>query len=331
MYSRKEVINIRLMVTGGLGFIGSNFIKYWSINHPEDQIINVDKETYASNHQNIEPEIKRNNYEFVKADICDEKAMDEIAGRSDIIVNFAAESHVDNSIQNSRAFIESNYFGVNSLLQAARKHDLRFHQISTDEVYGTLQLDSGIPFDENSKYDPRNPYSASKAAADFLVRSYQNTYGLRTTISNCSNNFGPNQHREKLIPKTVLNALRDEKIPVYGHGNNIRDWIYVMDHCKAVDMILQKGKIGETYLVSSRNEVKNIDIIRKILEILEKNDSLIEYVADRPGHDLRYSINPGKIEEELGWKPDHTFDEALQETVMHYRENRDKYLNSGNF
>lgn len=316
---------MKIMVTGGLGFIGSNFINYMLRNHGEDFILNVDKETYASNHKNVDESLIRDNYAFVKADICEEDRMMDLSEDCDIIVNFAAESHVDNSISSARNFIQSNYFGVYSLLEAARKHDIRFHQISTDEVYGSLPLDSDDQFDENSKYNPRNPYSASKAAADFLIRSYHNTYGIKATISNCSNNFGPNQHPEKLIPKTILNVLSGKKVPVYGSGLNVRDWIYVEDHCKAVDLILQKGRIGETYLVSSQNEVKNIDLINRILGILGSDSSMLEYVNDRPGHDLRYSINPAKIERELGWKSEHPFKEALEMTVKHYKDNAKKY------
>lgn len=319
------VNKMRLMVTGGLGFIGSNFINYWLKTYPEDYIINVDNATYASDFQNIDKSLIEENYEYSMGDICDEKLMSEISSKCDVIVNFAAESHVDNSILNARNFVQTNYLGVFSLLEAARKHDLRFHQISTDEVYGSLPIDSLEQFNEESKYNPRNPYSASKAAADFLVRSYVNTYGLKATISNCSNNFGPNQHPEKLIPKTILNVLSGKKVPVYGSGLNVRDWIYVEDHCKAVDLILQKGRIGETYLVSSQNEVKNIDLINRILGILGSGPSMLEYVNDRPGHDLRYSINPAKIERELGWKSEHPFKEALEMTVKHYKDNAKKY------
>ncbi len=316
---------MKLLVTGGLGFIGSNFINYWLKNHPDDHIVNVDKETYASDFRNINKALIQDNYDYIRGDICDEDLMAKVSSNCDAIVNFAAESHVDNSIKNARDFIRSNYFGVYSLLQAARKNDLRFHQISTDEVYGSLSLDSSEQFDENSRYNPRNPYSASKAAADFLVRSYVNTYGLKGTISNCSNNFGPNQHPEKLIPKTILNILSHRKIPIYGTGKNVRDWIYVEDHCRAVDMILDRGKIGETYLVSSRKEMNNIEIVKKILSILGSDESGIEYVKDRPGHDLRYSINPRKIENELGWKPHYIFEESLELTVKHYVDNKVRY------
>lgn len=316
---------MRLLVTGGLGFIGSNFINYWLREHPKDEITNVDKETYASDFRNINQSLIQGNYEYIKGDVCNEDLMMEISSKCDMIVNFAAESHVDNSIENAHDFLQSNYIGVYSLLQAVRRYDLRFHQISTDEVYGTLPLGSSQQFDEDSKYDPRNPYSATKAAADFLVRSYINTYGIKATISNCSNNFGPNQHREKLIPKTILNSLSGKKIPVYGKGNNIRDWIYVEDHCRAVDLILRNGKIGETYLVSSRKEMRNIDLVKSILKVLGSDESSIEYVADRLGHDLRYSIDPSKIENTLGWKPQYSFEETLKKTVKHYIDNQSRY------
>ncbi|MGC8618782.1 MAG: dTDP-glucose 4,6-dehydratase, partial [Thermoplasmata archaeon] len=276
---------MNLMVTGGLGFIGSNFINYWMREHPEDSILNVDKVTYAANYSNIlNPENR--NYRFVKADIADGKAMEDLSRGMDAIVNFAAESHVDNSISSPRQFLLSNYMGVFSLLESARKNDIRFHQVSTDEVFGSLPLDSIEIFNENSPYNPRNPYSATKAAADFLIRSYVNTYGIKATISNCSNNYGPNQHPEKLIPKTVLNALSGRNIPIYGNGEQIRDWIHVEDHCRAIDLILKHGRIGETYLVSARNERRNIDVVKTILDMLGASTNLIEYVTDRPGHDV---------------------------------------------
>ena len=315
---------MNLLVTGGLGFIGSNFINYWLTNHTEDKIINVDKVTYAANYDNIS-EPGNENYRFVKADINDKDIMDALISNSDIIINFAAESHVDNSIASPKIFLESNYMGVYNLLEAVRKYDKRFHQVSTDEVYGSLPLDSKDKFNEKSCYNPRNPYSSTKAAADFLVRSYVNTYGIRATISNCSNNFGPNQHPEKLIPKTILNALSNKKIPIYGNGKQVRDWIYVEDHCKALDMIIENGRIGETYLISSENEKSNIDIVDMILKILGASDSLIEHVIDRPGHDKKYSLNPNKICKELGWSPRINFEDAIRSTIKYYQGNIDKY------
>ncbi len=313
-----------MIVTGGLGFIGSNFINYWMSQYPEDHIINIDKMTYASDPANIS-DSNNGNYQFVKADILDKERIGELVRDSDTIINFAAESHVDNSISSPEQFLQSNYMGVFNLLEYVRKYDLRFHQVSTDEVYGSLPLNSSDSFGEHSPYNPRNPYSATKAAADFLVRSYVNTYGIKATISNCSNNFGPNQHPEKLIPKTILNAIDGKKIPVYGNGLQIRDWIFVEDHCTALDLVLKKGKVGETYLVSSRGEKRNIDVVKEILRILNLSEKLIEYVEDRPGHDVRYSINPKKIEEKLGWKPKHNFSDALKFTVEHYVKNVGKY------
>jgi dTDP-glucose 4,6-dehydratase len=314
------------MVTGGLGFIGSNFINYWMREHPEDGILNVDKVTYAANYSNIlNPENR--NYRFVKADIAEGKAMEDLSHDMDVIVNFAAESHVDNSISSPRQFLLSNYMGVFSLLESARKNDIRFHQVSTDEVFGSLPLNSMEMFNENSPYNPRNPYSATKAAADFLIRSYVNTYGIKATISNCSNNYGPNQHPEKLIPKTILNALSGKNIPIYGTGEQIRDWIHVEDHCRAIDLILKNGRIGETYLVSARNERRNIEVVKTILDVLGSSTDLIENVTDRPGHDVRYAIDPGKIEDQLKWKPIYSFQDGLKDTVNHYQRFRKKYEN----
>ena len=315
---------MRLLVTGGLGFIGSNFINYWISNHPDDYIVNVDKVTYAANFDNISEPDNRN-YRFVKADINDKKVMEELVASSDTIINFAAESHVDNSIASPEEFLKSNYMGVFNILEQVRKYDKRFHQVSTDEVYGSLPLDSHDRFDENSCYNPRNPYSSTKAASDFLIRAYVNTYGTKATISNCSNNFGPNQHPEKLIPKTILNALSNRRIPIYGSGKQVRDWIFVEDHCRALDLILHKGGIGETYLVSSENEISNIEVVNMILGILDAPDGLVEYVNDRPGHDSRYALNPKKIRKELGWSPKNNFEDALKRTITHYQENVHKY------
>ena len=316
---------MRLLVTGGLGFIGSNFINYWLSNHPDDYIVNVDKVTYAANFDNISEPNSRN-YRFVKADINDKKVMEELVASSDTIINFAAESHVDNSISSPEEFLKSNYMGVFNILELVRKYDKRFHQVSTDEVYGSLPLDSHNCFDENSCYDPRNPYSSTKAAADHLIRAYVNTYGIKATISNCSNNFGPNQHPEKLIPKTILNALSNRRIPIYGSGKQVRDWIYVEDHCIALDLIIHNGRIGETYLVSSENEMSNIEVVNKILSMLGIRRDLVKHVADRPGHDERYALRPEKIRKDLGWSPRYSFDVALEKTVKHYKENIHRYM-----
>jgi dTDP-glucose 4,6-dehydratase len=315
---------MKLLVTGGLGFIGSNFINYWISNHPDDDVINVDKVTYAANFDNIsKPDYK--NYMFVKSDINDKNIMKDLISSSDIVINFAAESHVDNSIASPEGFLKSNYMGVFNILELVRKYDKRFHQVSTDEVYGSLSLHSPNRFDENSCYNPRNPYSSTKAAADLLIRSYFNTYGIKATISNCSNNFGPNQHPEKLIPKIILNAILNLKIPIYGNGSQVRDWIYVDDHCRALDLIIHKGRMGETYLISSESEMSNIDLANKILSILDRRGNLIEYVPDRLGHDKRYSLSPLKIQQELGWYSSINFEAALRKTIKHYQENLNKY------
>ena len=315
---------MKLLVTGGLGFIGSNFINYWSSTYPYDDVVNVDKVTYAANFDNIS-DANNENYRFVKADINDNKVMEELIASSDTIINFAAESHVDNSITSPDKFLKSNYMGVFNILELIRKYDKRFHQVSTDEVYGSLPLDSHDRFDKNSCYNPRNPYSSTKAAADFLIRAYVNTYGIKATISNSSNNFGPNQHPEKLIPKTILNALSNRKIPIYGSGKQVRDWIYVEDHCVALDLIIHNGRMGETYLVSSENEISNLDLVNKILSILDIRDNMIEHVTDRLGHDKRYSLSPEKIQKELGWRPSINFEAALRKTINHYQANIYKY------
>ena len=309
---------IKILVTGGAGFIGSNFIHYWLKKYKKDEIINLDKMTYAANPKNLEG-LPEDRHRLVVGDIADAELVNKLVKDVDAIVNFAAESHVDNSINNSEPFIHSNIVGVHVLLEAARKYEKRFHQISTDEVYGSLPLNSAKRFNEHTPYNPRNPYAATKAAADHLVLAYVNTYKLNATISNCSNNFGPRQHSEKLIPKAITNALQGRPIPIYGNGMQVRDWIYVEDHCSAIDLILKKGEIGEKYLVSAENELHNIDVVKSILKILNKPNSLIQYVADRPGHDVRYALEPKKIKE-LGWKPKYKFGEALENTVKWYKK-----------
>lgn len=310
---------MKLLVTGGAGFIGSNFIHYWLGRYKRDEVINLDKMTYAANPKNLEG-LPEDRHKLVVGDIADKELVDRIVKDVDIVVNFAAESHVDNSIKNSEPFIYSNIVGVHVLLEAARRYEKRFHQISTDEVYGSLPLDSSERFTESSPYNPRNPYSATKAAADFLVMSYVNTYRLNATISNCSNNFGPRQHPEKLIPKTILNALNNKAIPIYGNGMQVRDWIYVEDHCSAIDLILRKGEMGGKYLVSAENEMHNIEVVKKILDILGKPYTLIQHIEDRPGHDVRYALQPQKIKQ-LGWKPRYEFNEALKATIDYYTKN----------
>ena len=317
---------MKLIVTGGYGFIGSNFILYWLKKHRKDEIINVDKLTYAADPDNLKDLSQNAKYTFINGDIADKEFVERTFKDADAIINFAAESHVDNSIKNSSLFISSNIVGVHNILETVRKTGIRFHQISTDEVYGSLSLNSKEKFNENSKYNPRNPYSATKAAADFLVRAYYNTYKLPVTISNCSNNYGINQHPEKLIPKTLLNAYLDESIPVYGNGKQIRDWIFVEDHCSAIELIIQKGVYGETYLIGENGEKRNIDVIRTILKTMKKPDSLIKFVDDRPGHDVRYSIDSRKIQKELKWKPKFSFEKGIKITIEHYLKNKERYL-----
>lgn len=318
---------MKILVTGGLGFIGSNFIVYWLKKKPDDEIINIDKVTYAADFHNLEGIEDNSNYTFVKGDISNKETMLKAARDVDAIINFAAETHVDNSIKNAEDFVKSNVLGVYNLLEAVRKYDIRFHQVSTDEVYGTLPLNSHAKFTENSRYAPRNPYSATKAAADHLVNAYFNTYKLPVTISNCSNNYGPYQHPEKLIPKTIINALLNKPIPVYGNGVQVRDWIYVEDHCSAIERIISKGKLGETYLISANQEKRNINVVKSILKLLNKPDSLIEFVKDRPGHDVRYSLDSSNIRKELNWKPKFGFNEGLKLTVHHYIKNLEYYYN----
>jgi len=313
---------MKLLITGGTGFIGSNFIHYWLKNHPDDKIINLDKLTYAGNLDNLKDVENHPKYQFAQGDICDEDLLNELMSGVDIVVHFAAESHVDRSITGPQIFVQTNVVGTQILLDAAWQHEVkRFHHISTDEVYGSLELDSQEKFHELRKYDPHSPYSASKAGADHLVLAYHHTYNLPVTISNCSNNFGPYQYPEKLIPFFVTNLIDDQKVPVYGDGLYVRDWLYVEDHCYAIDLILTKGKPGETYCIGGNAEIPNIELTRKILKLMGKSEKFINYVQDRPGHDRRYAIDASKIENELDWKPIHNFDEALQKTVVWYQEN----------
>lgn len=312
---------MKYLITGGAGFIGSNFIHYLFGKYPDCEVVNLDKLTYAGNLENVKPFEQNPHYKFVKGDIADPKIVNELMPQIDAVVNFAAETHVDRSITGPAEFIQTNVVGTQVLLDAAVKHKKRFHHISTDEVFGDLPLNTKDKFTEATPYNPSSPYSASKAASDHLVRAYARTFGLQATISNCSNNYGPRQHLEKLIPQTIMNALQDKKIPVYGNGENVRDWIYVNDHNAGVDLILQKGKIGETYLIGADCEKTNLEIVKAILKILGKPTSLIEFVADRLGHDLRYAIDSSKIQKELGWKPEHNFEQGLAETVKWYQTN----------
>jgi dTDP-glucose 4,6-dehydratase len=314
---------MKLLVTGGAGFIGSNFILYWMQNHPEDKIVNLDNLTYAGNLENLRAVEKNPNYNFVKGDICDADIVNQAMEGIDTVVHFAAESHVDRSIINPSDFVTTNVVGTQVLLDAALKNKIkRFHHISTDEVFGSLKLEDASKFNERTNYNPRSPYSASKAGSDHLVRAYHETYGLPVTITNCSNNFGPYQFPEKFIPLSITNILENRKVPVYGDGLYVRDWLYVVDHCRAIDLVLNKGKTGETYLVGGNTQdISNLQVIKKILTIMGKDESVIEYVKDRPGHDRRYAVDWSKIQNELGWKPLNDFDEWLEKTINWYKEN----------
>jgi len=323
---------MKILVTGGAGFIGSNFILYWLKNHPQDLIVNLDKLTYAGNLENLESVQGNQNYQFIQGDICDAKVTEDAMSGVDTVVHFAAESHVDRSITQPGSFVKTNVLGTQVLLEAALKNKVkRFHHISTDEVYGSLNLEDKNIFNERTVYNPRSPYSASKAGSDHLVRAYYHTYNLPITISNCSNNFGPYQFPEKLIALAITNLLENKKVPVYGDGLYVRDWLYVEDHCRAIDLILEKGKIGETYCVGGLTEdVSNLEVIKKILKLLGKDESSIEYVKDRAGHDRRYALDWSKIKNELGWEPQYGFDEWLAKTVRWYQENTDWWRNVKN-
>jgi dTDP-glucose 4,6-dehydratase len=326
---------MKLLVTGGAGFIGSNFILYWVKNHPEDQIVNFDKLTYAGNLENLKEVEKNPNYTFVHGDICDADVVDKAMQGVDTVVHFAAETHVDRSITGPAVFVMTNVVGTQVLLDTALKHKVqKFHHVSTDEVFGSLKLSDTSKFNERTPYNPRSPYSASKASSDHLVRAYHTTYGLPITITNCSNNFGPFMFPEKLIPLAITNVLEDKKIPIYGDGLYVRDWLYVDDHARAIDMVLSKGKAGETYLVGGMMElIPNIEIAKKILTLLGKDESFIEFVKDRPGHDRKYDVDWSKIKTELGWEPLHSFDEYLTKTVQWYKENTQwwKHIKSGEY
>jgi dTDP-glucose 4,6-dehydratase len=312
---------MKLLVTGGAGFIGANFIHYWLNTYPDDDIINLDALTYAGNLENLKTIADKPNYRFVHGDIADIELVDSLMVGVDAIVHFAAESHVDRSILNSAAFVRTNIEGTRVLLEAAKKHGgIRFHHISTDEVFGSLSFDSPR-FQESTAYDPRSPYSASKAAADHLVRAYYHTHRLPVTISNCSNNYGPYQYPEKLIPLFITNLIDGRKVPVYGQGGNIRDWIHVNDHNRGVDLILRKGRIGETYCLGGDSERSNLVITKQILNLTGRDESFIEHVGDRPGHDLRYAIDFSKASKELGWSPQISFEQGLADTVDWYRQN----------
>lgn len=326
---------MKLLVTGGAGFIGANFIHYWMKEHPDDVIVNFDKLTYAGNLENLTSVQDKSNYHFVKGDITNQKDVESVIDGIDTVVHFAAESHVDRSIMDPSEFVLTNVVGTQILLDQALKHKVsHFHHISTDEVFGSLALDDPNTFNERTNYDPRSPYAASKAGSDHLVKAYHTTFGMPVTISNCSNNFGPYQFPEKFIPLTITNILEGKQIPVYGDGLYVRDWLYVEDHCRAVDRILQDGKIGETYCVGGVTEdINNISVVKKILSLLGATEDSIEFVKDRPGHDRRYALNWSKIQKELSWEPQHNFDDWLEKTVNWYKENESwwKHIKSGEY
>ena len=326
IYNKCKGNEMTIIVTGGAGFIGSNFIFYMMKNHPDYRIICLDKLTYAGNIHTLEPVMGNDNFRFIKLDICNRAGVCELfeEEKPDIVVNFAAESHVDRSIESPEIFLQTNIIGTSVLMDACRKYGAHFHQVSTDEVYGNLPLDRpDLLFTEKTPLHTSSPYSSSKASADLLVLAYHRTYGLPVTISRCSNNYGPYQFPEKLIPLMILNALQDNPLPVYGKGLNVRDWLYVEDHCKAIDAILQQGKIGEVYNIGGHNEMRNIDIVKLICHELGKPASLIKYVADRKGHDLRYAIDNTKIQTKLGWQPEVLFEDGIQRTIRWYVHHKD--------
>lgn len=313
---------MKLLVTGGAGFIGSNFIRYWLETHPDDHIMNLDALTYAGIPSSLKDVENNPHYTFVKGDIRDATTVDPLVKECDIVVHFAAESHVDRSILGPEAFVETNIKGTFVLLEAVRKHNKRFHHISTDEVFGALALDSQEKFNEATPYNPHSPYSASKAASDHLVRAYGDTFGVPFTITNCSNNFGPYQHPEKFISRMITNALDGQPAKVYGDGLYVRDWLYVKDHCRAIDMVLASGKTGETYVVGGMSDdINNLAVAKLILQYAGMSEDKIEFVKDRPGHDRRYAIDWSKINQELGWQPEHSFQDWLKETVGWYKQN----------
>jgi dTDP-glucose 4,6-dehydratase len=316
-----------IIITGGAGFIGSNFIFHIMEKYPNYRIVCLDSLTYAGNISTLEPVIKKSNFRFFKESITNRKEVYKLFEEEnpDIVVNFAAESHVDRSIVSPQVFLETNIIGTSILLDACRKYGVkRYHQVSTDEVYGDLPLDRpDLLFTEKTPIHTSSPYSASKASADLLVLSYNKTYGLPVTISRCSNNYGPYHFPEKLIPLMIANALNDKPLPVYGTGINVRDWLYVDDHCKAIDLIIHKGKIGEVYNVGGHNEMTNIEIVKIICKILEKPESLITFVNDRKGHDMRYAIDPTKIHNDLGWLPETSFEDGIKRTIQWYLDNKE--------
>lgn len=323
---------VKILVTGGAGFIGSNFIRYMLNRYDDYEIINLDVLTYCGNLENLSGIEDNSNYSFIKGDIADRELISEITVNMDYIINFAAESHVDRSIEDPGVFIKSNILGTQVLLDAAKENNVKkYLQVSTDEVYGSL--DKTGYFTESTPLAPNSPYSASKASADLMVRAYNKTFDLPVNITRCSNNYGPYQFPEKLIPLMISNALENKPLPVYGDGMNVRDWLHVYDHCTAIDLVLHKGKLGEIYNIGGNNEKANIEIVKLILKNLGKDESLIRFVKDRPGHDRRYAIDSFKIQEELGWKPEYTFETGITETIQWYLDNEEwwKRIKSGKY
>ncbi len=318
---------MKIIVTGGAGFIGGNFVHYMLNKYNDYKIICLDALTYAGNMETLEPVKDNPNFKFYKADIADRDAVYEIFEKEkpDIIVNFAAESHVDRSIDNPGIFLQTNVIGTGVLMDACRKYGItRYHQVSTDEVYGDLPLDRpDLFFTETTPLHTSSPYSASKASADLLVQAYHRTFKLPVTISRCSNNYGPYHFPEKLIPLMIANALADKELPVYGKGENVRDWLYVEDHCSAIDLIIHKGRVGEVYNIGGHNEKTNLEVVKIILKELGKSEDLIRYVTDRPGHDMRYAIDPTKIHNELGWLPETKFEDGIKKTIKWYLDNKE--------
>ena len=319
--------DMKIVVTGGAGFIGSNFVIHMVKKYPEHQIINLDLLTYAGNLENLTEVENAPNYKFIRGDIADRKFVFGLFEKEkpDIIVNFAAESHVDRSIEDPESFVRTNVMGTTTLLDACKEYGIkRFHQVSTDEVYGDLPLDRpDLFFTEETPLHTSSPYSSSKASADLFVMAYHRTFGIPVTISRCSNNYGPYQFPEKLIPLIISRALADEELPVYGTGENVRDWLHVSDHCVAIDLILEKGRVGEVYNIGGHNERTNLEVVKTILKALDKPESLIRFVKDRPGHDRRYAIDPTKMETELGWKPQYVFDTGMKQTIQWYLDNKE--------
>jgi dTDP-glucose 4,6-dehydratase len=312
---------MKILVTGGAGFIGAHFIHYWLQNHPEDDILNLDALTYAGHLENLKDVEQNPHYRFMKGDITDAATVKQAMEGIDTVVHFAAESHVDRSVLGPAAFVQTNVVGTLVLLEAARDAQVkRFHHISTDEVFGSLELDTPEKFSETTPYNPHSPYAASKAGSDHIVRAFHTTYGLPITISNCSNNYGPMQYAEKFIPVMILKAMHNEPLPVYGDGKNVRDWIHAEDHCHGIDLIIQKGNVGETYCLGGNAERANIEVAKAILSQLGKPESLLTFVKDRPGHDRRYAIDSTKAEQELGWTRKYTFETGLASTIAWYQE-----------